>query len=243
MARNGDQILRIQNLSKRFGGVQALNGVDFDLNYGEVHALVGENGAGKSTLAKVLGGVHHRDEGTIIYEGEEVRYAHPAEAQAAGIAIIYQELSMMPSLTVTENIFMGQFTTRLGVLNWRQQEEKAREVLNRVGLDISPSAIVKDLSISQRQLIEIAKALAADAHLIIMDEPNSSLAEAETEILFEVIETLKARGIAVIYVSHKIDEVLRISDRITVLRDGAYVGTVNANETTENPGTMLINGS
>ena len=242
MARNGDQILRIQNLSKRFGGVQALNGVDFDLNYGEVHALVGENGAGKSTLAKVLGGVHHRDGGSIIYEGKEVRYAHPAEAQAAGIAIIYQELSMMPSLTVTENIFMGQFTTRLGVVNWRQQEEKAHEVLNRVGLDINPSAIVKDLSISQRQLIEIAKALAADAHLIIMDEPNSSLAETETEVLFEVIETLKARGIAVIYVSHKIDEVLRISDRITVLRDGAYVGTVNANETTENQVVNMMVG-
>ncbi len=242
MAHNGEQILKIQHLSKRFGGVQALNHVNFDLNYGEVHALVGENGAGKSTLIKVLGGVHQRDDGIIIYEQQEVKYSNPAEAQHAGIAIIYQELSMMPSLTVTENIFMGQFSTRLGLVNWREQEVKARAVLEQVGLDINPNAIVRELSISQRQLIEIAKALAADARLIIMDEPNSSLSDAETELLFEVIEALKARGIAIIYVSHKIDEVLHISDRITVLRDGVYVNTIDAKEATENQVVNMMVG-
>ena len=234
MAEAGESILKIERLSKRFGGVHALDKVDFDLNYGEVHALVGENGAGKSTLIKVLGGVHPRDEGTITFCDEKVVFHRPSEAQEAGIAIIYQELSMMPHLNVIENIFMGRMSSRMGMINWKAHEKQTIDVLDLVGLDLDPKATVNDLTISQRQLIEISKALSANAKLIVMDEPNSSLSESETERLFEVIESLKSRGIAIIYVSHKIEEVLQISDRISVLRDGQYIGTINSVGATEN---------
>jgi ribose transport system ATP-binding protein len=238
MTQTGQQILKVEGVSKRYGGVKALNEVQFDLNRGEVHALVGENGAGKSTLIKVLGGVVYRDSGTIIYDGEEVRYNRPIEAQEAGIAIIHQELTMMPSMSVTENLFMGRMKSRFGLVNWRQLEKQARKILEQVKLPVDVYTPVRDLSISQRQMIEIAKALSANARLIIMDEPNSSLSEAETERLFELIREVKARDIAIIYVSHKLDEVLEISDRITVLRDGNYVGTVSTAEANEE---MIIN--
>ena len=228
-----EQILQVEGISKRFGGVQALNQVRFDLNYGEVHALVGENGAGKSTLIKVLGGIVPRDAGRIIYAGREVHFNYPAEAQEAGIAIIHQELSMMPSLTVMENLFMHGMSGRFGFVNWRDLERRTREALALVNLDVNPSAVVETLSISQRQMIEIARALSANARLIIMDEPNSSLSETETERLFDLIRNLKTQRIAIIYVSHKIDEVMTISDRITVLRDGNYVGTINTQDATE----------
>lgn len=233
MAQNGEQILRVEGVSKRYGGVRALDSVQFDLNYGEVHALVGENGAGKSTLIKVLGGIVPRDAGLIVFEGHEVVYHTPAEAQNAGIAIIHQELSMMPSLNVMENLFMSTLGRAGGIVSWRDLRRRAREALALVDLDVDPAAMVRDLSISQRQMIEIARALSANARLIIMDEPNSSLSEAETERLFALIASLKARGIAIIYVSHKIDEVLRISDRITVFRDGRYVGTIDSASASE----------
>ncbi len=233
MAKNGEQILQVEGVSKRYGGVRALDNVRFDLNYGEVHALVGENGAGKSTLIKVLGGIVPRDAGRIVFEGREVVFHTPAEAQDAGIAIIHQELSMMPSLSVMENLFMSSLGRAGGLVSWRELRRRAREALALVDLDADPAAMVRDLPISQRQMIEIARALSANARLIIMDEPNSSLSEAETERLFALIEALKARGIAIIYVSHKINEVLRISDRITVLRDGRYVSTIAAADATE----------
>lgn len=233
MGKNGQQILKAEGISKNYGGVRALDDVRFDLNYGEVHALVGENGAGKSTLIKVLGGVVPRNAGHIVYEGEEVEFERPIEAQQAGIAIIHQELLVMPSLTVIENIFMGRMGGRFGIFNWKELERKAREAMALIDLDVDPYAIAQDLTISQRQMVEIARALSTNARLIIMDEPNSSLADAETERLFEVIESLQERGIAIIYVSHKIDEVLHISDRITVFRDGHYVGTLARAEATE----------
>jgi ribose transport system ATP-binding protein len=233
MAEQSQKLLVVEGVSKRYGGVQALNRVQFDLNYGEVHALVGENGAGKSTLIKVLGGIVPRDSGTITLEGSAVHFASPAEALEAGIAIIHQELSMLPTLTVMENLFMSRMSSRYGVLNWKEMAARAREAMALVNLDVSPSAIVRDLSISQRQMIEIARALSANARLIIMDEPNSSLSDAETERLFQLIRSLIERGIAIIYVSHKIDEVLTISDRISVLRDGHYVGTIAAHDATE----------
>jgi ABC-type sugar transport system ATPase subunit len=229
----GKQLLVATDLSKRYGGVHALRSVQFDLNYGEVHALVGENGAGKSTLVKCIGGVVRRDGGTIQYEGKQVDFNSPLEAKHAGIAIIHQELCMMPSVTVIENLFMGRMRSRAGLLNWRQMEADAYEAMARVDLHVDPHAIVRELSISQRQMIEIARAVSANARLIFMDEPNSSLSESETERLFEVIETLKADGIGIVYVSHKIDEVLRISDRITVFRDGGYVGTLEKAEATD----------
>ncbi|MBI5667418.1 MAG: sugar ABC transporter ATP-binding protein [Chloroflexi bacterium] len=238
MAEAAKQILKIEGVSKRYGGVQALNRVQFDLNYGEVHALVGENGAGKSTLIKVLGGIVPRDAGRIFFDGREVHFNNPAEAQAAGIAIIHQELSMLPTLTVMENLFMSRMSGRYGLVNWKAMERRAREALALVDLHVDPYALVKDLSISQRQMIEIARALSANARLIVMDEPNSSLSDTETDRLFELIRSLKARGIAIMYVSHKIDEVLAISDRITAFRDGAYVGTITSAGATED---MVIN--
>jgi ABC-type sugar transport system ATPase subunit len=233
MAQTQEQILKAEDISKRFGGVQALDNVKFDLNYGEVHALVGENGAGKSTFINLLGGIYPRDSGRFIFEGQEVEYHQPGQAQDAGIAIIHQELSMMPSLNVIENVFMGRMKGKAGILNWRELERQTIEAMQVIDLDVDPQAIVRDLTISQRQMIEIARALSTKAQLIVMDEPNSSLSEAETERLFEVIESLKAKGIAIIYVSHKIEEVLRISDRITVFRDGQYVGTISSDEADE----------
>ncbi len=233
MAENGEPILKVRGISKRYGGVHALEGVQFDLNYSEVHALVGENGAGKSTLIKLLGGIEPRNEGTIVFEGREVEYHRPIEAQHAGIAIIHQELSMMPSLTVIENMFIGDMGAKMGIISWGKLERKARDAMAMIDLDVDPYAVVRDLPISQRQMVEIARAVSTDAKLIIMDEPNSSLSDTESERLFSVIDSLTERGIAIIYVSHKIEEVLRISDRITVFRDGTYVGTIDRAEANE----------
>lgn len=234
MSKNntGEFILEIKNLSKRFGGIQALESVNLQVRYGEVHALVGENGAGKSTLMNVLGGIIECDQGEVFYKGQPVVFSNPVQSLQAGIAIIHQELAMLPSLNVMDNMFMGRMKAKNGFISWRDFEKKTREYLAQVGLDIDPYTLVRDLSISQRQIVEIAKAISMDASMIIMDEPNSSLSESETELLFNVIERLQANNVAVIYVSHKITEVLRISDRISVLRDGHYVGTVNKEEAT-----------
>ena len=233
MAQTGSEILRVEGVSKHFGGVQALDKVNFDVRRGEVHALVGENGAGKSTLIKVLGGIIERNEGTVTLDGAEVNFQRPIEAMQAGIAIIHQELSMMPSLTVIENMFMGRMPQRLGVINWGQLESRTRAAMALIDLHVDPYAAVRDLTISQRQMIEIARAVSVNAKLIIMDEPNSSLTSSESERLFDVIRSLQERDIAIVYVSHKIDDVLRISDRISVLRDGHYVGTIAGSEATE----------
>lgn len=233
MTETATEILRVEGVSKRYGGVHALESVNFNLRYGEVHALVGENGAGKSTLIKVLGGIEPRNEGRIIFDGREVTYHRPIEALNAGIAIIHQELSMMPSLTVIENMYMGRMPGAWGFINWRDLERRTRDAMALIDLKVDPYERVQDLTISQRQMIEIARALSVNAKLIIMDEPNSSLTQAESERLFNVIDALKARGISIIYVSHKIEEVLRISDRITVFRDGKYVGTVERKDATE----------
>lgn len=230
MDETDQTILRVEGVSKRYGGVQALEGVDFDIQYGEVHALVGENGAGKTTLINILGGIVRRDEGRIFFKSRQVDFLAPQEAIAAGIAIIHQELAMLPALNVIENVFMGRMPSRFGRILWKEAERLTREMLSQVGLNIDPHLLVSELSISQRQLVEIAKALSMDASLLIMDEPNSSLSESESERLFEVIERLKARGVAIVYVSHKIEEVLRLADRVSVLRDGQYRGTLAKSE-------------
>lgn len=222
-----NMVLKLDGISKRYGGLQALDQVSLDVRKGEVHAVVGENGAGKSTLMKILGGIVSKDTGSVTFRGEAAEFAKPQDAMAAGISIIHQELSMLPHLNVIENVFMGRMKRKNGVVPWKQLEEETRTALERVGLDVNPHSILDTLSISHRQLIEIAKALLIDANLIIMDEPNSSLTESETEQLFDVIAGLKAHGISVIYVSHKIEEVIRISDRISVLRDGKYIGTID----------------
>lgn len=231
MSDNGI-ILKVSDLSKRFGGIQALKEISLEVRYGEVHALVGENGAGKSTLMNILGGIIRRDSGRITYKGQPVEFANPIESLHAGVAIIHQELAMLPTLNVIDNMFMGRMESKGGTISWRGLEQLTRQYLSQVGLEVDPYTIIRDLPISQRQLIEIAKAVSMNASLIIMDEPNSSLSESETERLFQVIEQLKQNNTAVIYVSHKINEVLRISDRISVLRDGQYMGTVDKKNAT-----------
>jgi ribose transport system ATP-binding protein len=232
MADTGETLLRVEGLRKHYGGLWALDGVGFDVRPAEVHAVVGENGAGKSTLMKILGGIVRRDAGTTVFRGRTVDFASPHESIAAGIAIIHQELSVLPTLTVMENVFMGRMPSAGGRVRWREMEARTRRLLAEVGLDIDPRLVINRLSLSQRQLVEIAKALSIEASLLIMDEPNSSLSDAETDRLFGVIRSLKTRGVSVVYVSHKIEEVLEISDRITVLRDGRYVGTVDTQSAT-----------
>ncbi|MGD9201324.1 MAG: sugar ABC transporter ATP-binding protein [Chitinispirillia bacterium] len=235
-------IIKVREISKRYNGLLALENVKMDIQYKEVHAVVGENGAGKSTLIKILGGIIKRDNGKVFYKGKEVNFNTPVEAINSGIGIIHQELSMLPHLNVIENVFMGRMDYRFGCILWKKMEGKTINVLKQVGLNIDPYNLVNNLSISQCQLVEIAKAISMNASLIIMDEPNSSLTKKETEQLFKLIEKLKKRGISIIYVSHKIEEVLQISDRITVLRDGKYVGTMNKKDATEDKIIQMMVG-
>lgn len=229
-AGNETVLVDCKGISKHFGGLIALDGVQLNIRRGEVHALVGENGAGKSTLIKILGGIYIRDEGAIRFQDREVVYDNPVDAIRDGIAIIHQELSVLSHMNVIENVFMGRMITKSGILQWREMEELTRKVIAMVGLDVDPYCELSRLSISQRQMIEIARALSIDSKLIIMDEPNSSLSDHETEKLFAVIRDLVKKGISILYVSHKMEEVLEISDRITVFKDGQYSGTRNTQE-------------
>ena len=227
------QLLSLSGVSKEFPGVKALNNVHFDLNKGEVHALVGENGAGKSTLMKILSGIYKKDTGEITYLGKHVDVNSPLEAHHLGISIIHQELNLMPHLTVAENIFIGR-EDRLKVrpfLNKTRQNKAAAELLAELSLKLDPKTLVGDLTIAKQQMVEIAKSVSYRGEVIIMDEPTSSLTPAETESLFEIIRTLKAAGKGVVYISHRLEELEQISDRITVIRDGEYVKTLITKET------------
>ncbi|MGE0131591.1 MAG: sugar ABC transporter ATP-binding protein [Blastocatellales bacterium] len=224
-------ILRMRGVTKSFPGAQALAGVDFSVRRGEIHALVGENGAGKSTLMKILAGVVAKDGGEIIFDGCEINPQNAAEAQSLGVSLVHQELSLAPNLTVAENIFVRREPRRLGLINWRELNARARELLDQFELEIAPDAPVKDLSLARRQIVEIAKALSVDAKLLILDEPTSSLETHEVELLFKLLRRLAARGLGLVYITHKMDEIFRIADRITVLRDGRLVGTRERGET------------
>jgi len=219
--------LQMQGISKSFPGVQALTSVDFSVNKGEIHALVGENGAGKSTLMKILTGALLQDEGQISLRGQEVEINNPADAQRMGISMIHQELSLIPHLTVGQNIFLGREPrARLkAVIDWGQLYSQAQVLLDQLNLKVDARSSVQDLSIAERQMVEVAKALSFKADLIAMDEPTSSLTDKETEVLFEVMRSFSARGISIIFISHRLEEVLEISDRVTVLRDGETIGT------------------
>lgn len=227
-------ILEMKGIVKSFGPVKALKGVDFDLRAGEVHALMGENGAGKSTLMKVLTGIYGANEGTIHYNGKQVEYSKPKEAMDDGIVIVHQELNMMNHLTVAQNIFIGREEINQGLfINDNAGNKKAKELFKLLKLDINPQEKVGNLTVGKQQMVEIAKALSMDAKIIVFDEPTAALTESEINELFAIIDDLRAKGVGIIYISHRMDEIARITDRVTVMRDGEYVGTVNTKETTK----------
>jgi len=226
-------LLRVENVRKHFEGTQALRDVSLPVQSGEVHALVGENGAGKSTLSKIIAGVVTPDSGEIILDGAPVRLRHPLDAQRLGISIIFQELDLFPNLSVAENLVIGNLASEQGFLvHRRAMDEFCAPLLREVKLDCSPRRRVADLSLAQKQLVAIARALGMSARLIIMDEPTSSLSEDGEETLFSLIRELKQRGVGVVYVSHKMDEIFRIADRISILRDGQLIATKAATECT-----------
>ncbi|KWA16324.1 sugar ABC transporter ATP-binding protein [Burkholderia territorii] len=219
------EILRLEGIRKRFPGVLALDGFRLDLRRGEVHAVCGENGAGKSTLMKIISGQYLPDEGVVHYLGAPVRFGSASEAQAAGISIIHQELNLVPHLSVAENLFLAREPRRGPFVDTKRMNADAARCIARIGLNVAPTTKVGVLSIAQQQMVEIAKALSHDARVLIMDEPTSSLTETETAQLFRIIDELRADGVAILYISHRLDEMAQIVDRVTVLRDGRHIST------------------
>ena len=226
MTKNeGTPLLSVERIEKSFPGVKALKGVNLDLFRGEVHAIVGENGAGKSTLIKILAGVHQADAGSMHIDGKGVHFNTPIEAQEAGIAVIYQEFNLIPALTVRENILLGHESSNWGFFSKRNERKIVEDLFARMNVRMDPEAICSDLSVAQQQLVEIAKSLSVGARIIVMDEPSATLTNQEVDTLFEIVKDLKAQGIGIIYISHRLDEIFEIAQRVTVLRDGEYIGT------------------
>ena len=224
-------LLRMEGISKTFPGVHALDNVHLEVEAGTVHALMGENGAGKSTLMKVLAGIYHADAGTIEFNGTQVQIPDSATALRLGISMIHQELSPVPEMSVAENIFLGREPrNRFGFVDRRQMVAKTTELFAKWQIEIDPRATMKSLVVAQIQMVEIAKAISYDSRLIIMDEPTSAISEREVAHLHRMIRSLRESGVAVIYITHKMDEVFRISDRVTVFRDGRHVATLDASE-------------
>ena len=235
--------IEMRGIDKSFGSNQVLKQAGFTLESGEVHALMGENGAGKSTLMKILTGVYTKDAGTVLVDGKEVNYKNPQEAEKAGIVFIYQELNVMFDLTVEENLFMGkEIHGRFGICDRKAMQKKAQEALNTLGVNISPKTVMSELSVGQQQMVEICKALMADAKVIIMDEPTAALTQSETEALFKVIQSLRKKGVSMVYISHRMEEIFELCDRITVLRDGSYIGVKNIPETNMNEIVKMMIG-
>ncbi|MDR5818325.1 MULTISPECIES: sugar ABC transporter ATP-binding protein [unclassified Caballeronia] len=221
--------IALSGIAKRFGGVHAIEGIDFDVHAGEVHALVGENGAGKSTLMRVIGGGHQADAGTIRVEGREITFRNPHASLAEGIAVIHQETALAPDLSVAENVFLGAMPA---VLDWRALRMKARALIESLGFEIDPAALVETMSAAQCQVIEIAKALSGTLKLLVLDEPTAALAPSDANRLLDIVRDLKARGVGIVYISHRLEEVFAIADRITVLKDGKRVDTVTPGDIT-----------
>ena len=228
--------LEMRDVVKTFPGVKALNHAQLKLRPGTVHALMGENGAGKSTMMKCMFGIYHMDEGEVIYEGEKVQIKGPLDALNRGIAMVHQELQPIPERSIGENIYVGRYPTKkfgpVTIIDHDKMYADAAEVLKEVHLDFDPKAKLGTLSVSQMQLVEIAKAVSADCKVLILDEPTSSLTAAEVEALFTIVNELRAKGVSIVYISHKMDEILRISDEVTIMRDGQYIGTWDAKELT-----------
>jgi inositol transport system ATP-binding protein len=232
MAETTPALLRMTGISKSFPGVRALDNVDFEVGEAEIHAFLGENGAGKSTLLKILSGAQLPDGGNIEFAGNSVSFASPQEAQKAGIVTIYQEFTLAPEMTIAENVFIGREPGSRLFISRSRLEQETRRLTDRIGLDRSPRALVRDLSVAEQQMVEIARALSMKSRLIVMDEPTSALSRAEVEKLFEIVRALKKDGITTIFVTHRLEEVFEICDRYTVLRDGRHVGAGSVSDTT-----------
>lgn len=237
-----EYVLEMSGVSKRFGGVQALSGVNLKLKTGEVHALVGENGAGKSTLMKILGGVYTCTEGTIKINGEEVHIKNPIEAAEKGVAVIYQEQALMDSLSVADNILMGRIPNKWGWIDKKALLKKAKSALDMICADINLQDEMSILTVAKKQFVEIAKAISLDSKIVVMDEPTAVLTMTETKQLFDLIRRLKAGGISIIYISHRMEELFEICDRCTVLKDGTYVDTVTTKEVDRGKLIQLMTG-
>jgi len=241
--KSANPMIEVKNINKAFPGVQALDNVSVRFMPGEVHAVVGENGAGKSTLMKIMAGAYKPDDGEILFQGEEIQLNHPVQAQNLGVAIIYQEFNLLPERTVAQNIFLGREPSKLGVISPIQLNKQTENVLKDLGVEkmINPTSLVSSLSVAEQQLVEIAKAVSLNAKVLIMDEPTASLTSTEVNLLFDLVTTLKAKGLAVIFISHRLFEVFGIADKITVLKDGELVGTKDISEvTTEDIVYMMV---
>ncbi|MEW5721457.1 MAG: sugar ABC transporter ATP-binding protein, partial [Thermodesulfobacteriota bacterium] len=241
-AVGGNLLLELRGVTKRFPGVTALDAVDFDLFAGEVHVLFGENGSGKSTLVNVISGTYPRDGGTFRYLGRDISVLSPLQARSAGISPVFQEFSLAPDLSVEENLFLGRERHWGGVLNKRHMREQGRALLDELGFQVDPAAKVRYLSRADQQMTEIAKALLQEVRVFILDEPTASLTERETARLFALIDSLKAKGVGIIFVSHRMAEIRQVGDRITVLRDGLKIGTVDSTGVTDNELVEMMTG-
>ncbi len=226
-----ENLLELENVSKSFPGVKALDQVKFDLRKGEVHALLGENGAGKSTLMKIISGVYKKDEGSYRVQGKEVGDLTPHKAEKLGIAIIHQELNLCEHLTVSENIFLGRESVKLGVLSKKEMNRRTQVILDELKVDIDPETIISHLPVSKKQMVEIAKALSINAKVLIMDEPTSALTDREIDDLFRIIKDLRESGVGIVYISHRLEELEHITDRISIFRDGKYIVTKDYKDT------------
>jgi ribose transport system ATP-binding protein len=234
MSNLGREIIRMENIHKSFPGVKALKGVNLIVKAGEVHALVGENGAGKSTLIKILMGVYQKDEGEIYIEGEKVQLKNPIQAKAYGLGAVYQDITLAPHLSVGENFFLGKVPlTKSKLVDWKKINKVTKEILEELDINIDPRTLVKDLTVAQQEMVTIAKTVHEEAKLIVFDEPTALLANEETEELFKLISKLKASGVGIIYISHRMEEIFKICDTVTVLKDGAWVNTLLISETDE----------
>ncbi|MCI8465655.1 MAG: sugar ABC transporter ATP-binding protein [Lachnospiraceae bacterium] len=235
MPNQNEIILEMKEIEKGFPGVKALDHARLCLKKGEVHALIGENGAGKSTLMKILLGIYHQDSGTVIYKGQEVDFKAPHDALTAGISMIHQEISLIPTVSVAENIWIGREKnyTRAGIINTKKRNQEAQELLDKLGIRIDAKQIVRELSVANMQLVEIARAVSYHSDVIIMDEPTSSLSDAEIEILYRIIREVSANGTSIIFISHKLEEIFEVCDRVTVMRDGQYISDHDTKEITQ----------
>jgi ABC-type sugar transport system ATPase subunit len=238
----GKILLEMKGIGKTFPGVKALEGVSLTIREGQVHALLGENGAGKSTLIKILSGAYTKDEGEIFFEGKPVDIRGPQDAQALGISTIYQEFNLARDLTVAENIFLGHLPRKGLSVDWAQVKKRSREILDTLGVELSVETVVSTLAVAEQQLVEIAKSLNRKTRILIMDEPSAVLGEKDLEKLFQVVRSLQAQGIGIVYISHRLKEIFELADQVTVLKDGRYIDTRNVSEVTMDDLVKLMIG-